>query len=677
MKIAFLNGSLETGRDGVGDYTRSLAQECVRKGHECGLIALNDRWLTEPERADENGIVIMRLPAALDWTERIRLAKEALDAFQPDWFSLQFVPYSFHPKGIVHGLAAKLRSLTESAKLHIMFHELWIGDHIGASAKDRLVGEIQKRVILRMIRLLRPDAVHTSNAAYVARLQRYGVKAGLLPLFGNVPIGEANGDDWLFPKLNAAGLHITTAARDKFWLFGFFGALHPVWPPEPLFSQIETEAVRQKRKVAILSIGRIGAGEALWERMAAENAARFVFLKLGEQPAETVSQYLRSLDFGLAASPYSLIGKSGTAVAMLEHGLPVIVNREDAVFPFYNEAGAECEPGIIRLDSNFQERLRQNNSRRIPTSRLPDIAGRWLDSLAVWSNFPASAIQEAKSVIKRFGKKMLRVIAPSWFLSISAARAERQSQKVLQFYGLPEITAALIARCGAKVLSGPFTGLQYITVSAGSALAPKLIGSYECELHDIIERSLENCYDTIIDVGSAEGYYVAGFAMRLQNAPRIYAFDASAVAQAKCRRLLQQNALENKVIIEGFCDAERLQRIAVGRSLVICDCEGYEIELLQPDIAPCLNAADIIVELHDHSNPDITPTLLKRFDATHDIRIIETAERRPSDYEDIQFLSLDQQRLALSEFRPCSQQWAYMTSKLSPQRQSDSVLQCR
>ena len=43
MKIAFITSCLEPGKDGVGDYTRSLAAESSRNGHEVCLLALNDR----------------------------------------------------------------------------------------------------------------------------------------------------------------------------------------------------------------------------------------------------------------------------------------------------------------------------------------------------------------------------------------------------------------------------------------------------------------------------------------------------------------------------------------------------------------------------------------------------------------------------------------------------------
>ena len=39
--------------------------------------------------------------------------------------------------------------------------------------------------------------------------------------------------------------------------------------------------------------------------------------------------YLQALDFGLTSYPYALIGKSSSVIAMLEHGLPVIVDWGD------------------------------------------------------------------------------------------------------------------------------------------------------------------------------------------------------------------------------------------------------------------------------------------------------------------------------------------------------------
>ncbi len=230
-------------------------------------------------------------------------------------------------------------------------------------------------------------------------------------------------------------------------------------------------------------------------------------------------------------------------------------------------------------------------------------------------------------------------------------------------HGIPALAAIIVERCGSSVLSGPFAGMDYITESAGSAFLPKLIGSYECELHSIIEKILTSNYDTVADIGSAEGYYAVGLAMHLPKTSKIYAFDINPDAQKLCASLAKKNHVEEKVIILGHCDAEYLQKTLKGYSLVICDCEGYETELLQPLAAPVLYKADILVELHDCLKPGITSTIINRFKSSHDILIIDSIERKPNDYLSIGFLMPQQQVLAVSEFRHGHQQWAFMTPK--------------
>lgn len=266
-------------------------------------------------------------------------------------------------------------------------------------------------------------------------------------------------------------------------------------------------------------------------------------------------------------------------------------------------------------------------------------------------------------LVKRQIKAVLHAIAPKQYDAIMAARINRHGQKVMAQQGVPKIAAALVERYGSRVLSGPFAGMEYVTESAGSSFLPKLIGSYECELHGVFEQILASRYDTVVDVGSAEGFYVVGLALRMQPTPKIIAFDINPHAQGLCRSLAKKNNVEQKVIISGFCDATVLQQTLQGRALVICDCEGYETELLQPSAAPALTKADILVELHDHLNPGATQEITNRFRLSHNIVLIDTLKRNPANYPQIHFLPIEQQPIAVSEFRNGPQQWAFMTPK--------------
>ena len=361
MRITFITGSLEPGKDGVGDYTRFLAEECLRQGHQSFLIALNDPFITQHLEseliADILKIPILRLPSNMPWQARVKCAKKFLHSFNSDWVSLQFVPYSFHPKGIIAYLDKRLSRLTCGRKVHIMFHEIWIGQHKKAPLKERFIGSIQKFFIMRLVKQLKPSIIHTSNSTYIALLKQQSISADRLSLFGNIPVTEKSGDSWLFPELENVGLNITAANRNKVWLVGFFGVLHPPWPAEPLFGYLAQAAKKHNRKIAIISIGRLGYGENKWKEITQAYSPQFTFLRLGEQSAEKISQFFNSIDYGIAATPYDIIGKSGPVAAMLEHGLPVIVNRQDSWRHSIDAALEDDNKLLCKMDPDLPDRI--------------------------------------------------------------------------------------------------------------------------------------------------------------------------------------------------------------------------------------------------------------------------------------------------------------------------------
>lgn len=369
MKLLFLCGSLAPGRDGVGDYTRRLAGACTALGAECALLALNDPYVTTREESDNT----LRLPAREDWTARLAAARAFTDRAVPDWLSLQFVPYAFAPRGLVWKLGARLRALGKGRRWHAMFHEVWIGAEEGASGRDRLVGAAQRHAILQLVRSLAPRAVTTTNHAYASLLGRHGISALPLPLFGNIPAAQATEDDrqWLQHELRGE-------APDR-WVFAFFGTLHPQWQPEPLFTHLRAAAAGSSRRVVLASIGRLGPGAALWDHLDRQYGAEFDFVRLGEQSEGRIAALLSRADFGVAASPWALIGKSGTAQCMAEHGLPVLVSRDDVRYPGVASAPASRRE-FIKVEADLPERLPA--LRRGPAvSAVEEIAARFLAHL--------------------------------------------------------------------------------------------------------------------------------------------------------------------------------------------------------------------------------------------------------------------------------------------------------
>lgn len=215
-----------------------------------------------------------------------------------------------------------------------------------------------------------------------------------------------------------------------------------------------------------------------------------------------------------------------------------------------------------------------------------------------------------------------------------------------------------LTREGIRVLGGPFAGMQYLAEPAEGSVYPKLAGTYEAELHAIVERIIATPYDVIVDIGAAEGYYAVGLALRMPHVV-VHAYDIDPRAQQACAELARRNGVADRVQVHGDFVP---QDFRAKRLLVICDCEGCELQVLD---AALFRDADLLVELHDFLDPAITPAIVQRFAATHEITLIDT---RPRDMEvaSLQRLRPKDRAFAVDEQRPAAMQWAWMTRRPAP-----------
>ena len=250
-------------------------------------------------------------------------------------------------------------------------------------------------------------------------------------------------------------------------------------------------------------------------------------------------------------------------------------------------------------------------------------------------------------------KAAFRSSLPGPYRSLQQSLADRRLRRV---------SSVIEDKCGLAVQSGPFAGMAYISEAVCSSLVPKLLGSYEAELHGVLAEVLTQDYEIVIDIGCAEGYYAVGLALGLPRA-RVYAFDIDDRARALCSSLAAVNKVAERVIVAGECDHAELNSLIQGRTLIVCDCEGCELQLLDPARAPELMKSDLLVELHDMIVPNITPTMLSRFTETHEIILIDAEERDPSAFPILKDFDLLTQRTAVAEFRDGPMQWGYLKAK--------------
>lgn len=185
------------------------------------------------------------------------------------------------------------------------------------------------------------------------------------------------------------------------------------------------------------------------------------------------------------------------------------------------------------------------------------------------------------------------------------------------------------------MLGGPFAGLVYTQDGFGSAVPPKILGCYECELHDEVERLIAQSPRFIVDVGAAEGYYVCGFGKRLPEA-KLVAFEAEAQGRERCFANVRLNELEDRVDIRGFCGVHDLQRVlcenSTGKGLLVMDVEGGEAELLlNNETMNMLGGWHVLCETHEFAAPGVEGRLVEAYSASHQCVVVRTRKRRLSD----------------------------------------------
>ena len=236
--------------------------------------------------------------------------------------------------------------------------------------------------------------------------------------------------------------------------------------------------------------------------------------------------------------------------------------------------------------------------------------------------------------------------------------------RVLAIWRSRMIAQALRNQSGGRVLGGPFAGMAYLELATEGALAPRLIGTYEDELHPHLAAALAWEPEVILDIGCAEGYYAVGLA-RLAPRAQVFAHDTAGAALEACRRMAEMNDVSGRVHTGGLFQPGDFAAYAAQRCLVIVDIEGAEDDLLRPDLAPALAGMRLIVETHDVYRPGVLDRVRARFEATHDITVVHPGPKTATLPDLLRNRSHLDQLLAVWEFRAAPTPWLVMTPKAS------------
>jgi hypothetical protein len=146
---------------------------------------------------------------------------------------------------------------------------------------------------------------------------------------------------------------------------------------------------------------------------------------------------------------------------------------------------------------------------------------------------------------------------------------------------------------------------------------------------------------------------------------KILAFDLDLNAQKVCAELALKNKVKERVEVGALFKAEDFSAYANQHTLVLCDIEGAEKELLGDQSYPALSHMDLIVESHECLIPGVTQELIERFKTSHEITVVNdnglrTLGAMPDWFNQLAHLD---QLLATWEWRSGPTPWLVMKSK--------------
>lgn len=310
MNILFLCGSIEPGKDGVGDYTRRLCGELIKTGHKVQIVSLCDKqadhYFNQTQFIEENKVKVNRIPKATCFNKRLEWTKEIIKKEAPDWISLQYVPSSFNQKGLPFWLPFFLKKINSDSKNQIMLHELAYPNN---SLKNKCIRYVQKKIIKLIVHSFKPNVVNTHTPNYIKILSHIKVNALPLPLFSNIP--------------NISNTRIRK--KSNVFKLGLFSKIIYTEEINKTLENLTNTLTKENKLFEIILLGgKIEDGQKFKNSVTNNAKIKANIIITGFLTVEELSNELNKLDVGLTPVSNHLLGKSGSVSAFLEHGISVI-----------------------------------------------------------------------------------------------------------------------------------------------------------------------------------------------------------------------------------------------------------------------------------------------------------------------------------------------------------------
>lgn len=353
--IVFLTTSLELGKNGVGDYTYTLASHLARKGVIVKIIALHDRFVQSVSLYEDEVITGLRLPQELSWRKKIAEAQSWLGDFRPNWYSLQLVGYGYDAKGLFYNISKATTKIVGEGWLHIFLHELWPGAIGVTKGKRAIVSAFQKHSFFYLINQTIPRLLDTSINAYQQFLKDENLNSGLIPLPSSLPFQDDDGSRPLPANDDSATVLFFASMYER---FDYASCLRYL---VQLFN----------KPIKIFHLGHTASIPASLIESLRAHKDHITFQKLENLSDSQITQAFYQADIGVNTTPAAGIGKSSSYTAMRQTGLPVLTQEQN--IPVDQALLASQYPNVIAQEMHAAETLSLANFRLPPKDETPQI----------------------------------------------------------------------------------------------------------------------------------------------------------------------------------------------------------------------------------------------------------------------------------------------------------------
>lgn len=303
MHILFITNNLPPAIDGVGDYTVNLARTFAAHGHRVTIVCRH----REGVRTDYNGVTVLPIVNGWNASAGTQIA-EVVRSHGVDVVSLQYVPHSFHPKGLPLGLVIAMRRVRKTGvKVMIFCHEVRVFG-LPMSVRNILL-EAATGFVSHMV-LRQADVVATSIEYYAQLIRDLGTKkkVGIVPIASNIPLANLPHDERLSLRRKVAD--------DDEIIVAFFG-IRDTAKSVSAIEKLTAEGIRIKS----LFIGKTPAG--------ADTSRPVNAYRTGILEPEELAAYLSLPDVLVIpeSSSFGCCFKSGSLAAAIQNGVAVLTGR--------------------------------------------------------------------------------------------------------------------------------------------------------------------------------------------------------------------------------------------------------------------------------------------------------------------------------------------------------------